>query len=202
MKQEERNRISKQKILKSATEEFARFGYAGASMNHICSNGGISKGILYHYYKDKDELYLSCLKACFDGLICRFHSLDGQTDAILESYFQARLRYFLENPAHHRIFCDAVISPQPHLKERITALKAELDQLNAEWLTKLLEDKKLREGLTLEQTVHFFRRYQDFANQVLLSADEQIQDVQYHSKASKWAVELFLYGVVARDDSE
>lgn len=202
MKQAERNLISRQKILYSATEEFARYGYAGASVNQICSNGGISKGALYHYYKDKDELYLSCVKACFDGLASRVRSLDGRGDAILESYFQARLEYFQENPAHQRIFCDAVMTPQPHLKARIAALKSELDQLNLEWITKLLKDKKLRPGFTLEQTVHFYRLYQDFANQAMLASDAQRRDAAYHAEASKWMVELFLYGVIARNDLE
>lgn len=202
MKQAERNLNSRQKILHSATQEFARFGYAGASINHICSNGGISKGVLYYYYKDKDELYLSCVKACFDGLLGRIQSLDGQADTILESYFHARLCYFLENPAHHRIFCDAVVTPQPHLKERIAGLKAELDQVNLRWIRELLKGKKLRSGVTMEQTVKFYQLYQDFANQILLSTDEQIQDAQHHMEACKWAVEVFLYGVIARNDPE
>lgn len=68
MKREEKNFISLQRILDTATQEFARQGYGLSSVNTICNSGGISKGILYHYFKDKDALYLACLQTCFDRL--------------------------------------------------------------------------------------------------------------------------------------
>lgn len=68
MKREEKNQISRQRILESAAKEFAEKGYGLSSINVICAEGDISKGILYHYFKDKDELYLTCVQACFDGL--------------------------------------------------------------------------------------------------------------------------------------
>lgn len=46
MTREQRNAISKQRIGESAVQEFAQHGYAGASINNICANGNISKGIL------------------------------------------------------------------------------------------------------------------------------------------------------------
>mgnify|MGYP002539826609 CR=1 FL=1 len=58
MKREEKNALSRQRILDAAMEEFSRNGYDGASLNTVCAEKGISKGIIYHYFKDKDELYL------------------------------------------------------------------------------------------------------------------------------------------------
>ena len=53
MKREEKNQISRQRILESAAKEFAEKGYGLSSINVICAEGDISKGILYHYFKDK-----------------------------------------------------------------------------------------------------------------------------------------------------
>ncbi|MEG1873185.1 MAG: TetR/AcrR family transcriptional regulator, partial [Ruthenibacterium sp.] len=61
MKRDEKNLASRRKILDSALAEFGANGYGLSSINTICSAGGISKGILYHYFKDKDELYLACV---------------------------------------------------------------------------------------------------------------------------------------------
>ena len=60
MKREEKNFISLQRILDTATQEFARQGYGLSSVNTICNSGGISKGILYHYFKDKDDVVAAC----------------------------------------------------------------------------------------------------------------------------------------------
>ena len=65
MKQEERNRRSRENILACAFEEFAAHGYTGGGLNQICVHGGISKGLLYHYYTGKDDLYVACVEKLF-----------------------------------------------------------------------------------------------------------------------------------------
>ncbi len=47
-----------QRILNAAIKEFAQKGYANASTNEIVKEAGISKGLLFHYFKNKKELYL------------------------------------------------------------------------------------------------------------------------------------------------
>ena len=75
MKREEKNQLSKDKILNAAIAEFGVKSYESASLNNICSDHNISKGLIYHYFANKDELYLCCVKACFDALT---EFLDGE----------------------------------------------------------------------------------------------------------------------------
>ncbi len=49
-------------------EEFSTHGYQGASLNRVCQEKNISKGRIYHYFNDKDELYLLCVQICFEDL--------------------------------------------------------------------------------------------------------------------------------------
>ncbi|OLO26803.1 TetR family transcriptional regulator [Alkalihalophilus pseudofirmus] len=50
---------SKQKkIINAAMREFAHKGYRKASTNEIVKDSGISKGLLFHYFRNKKELYL------------------------------------------------------------------------------------------------------------------------------------------------
>ncbi len=44
-------------LLSSATAEFALHGYADASLNQILKDAGLSKGSLYYYFADRDDLY-------------------------------------------------------------------------------------------------------------------------------------------------
>ncbi len=44
-------------ILDAATREFAKHGFDGASYNQIIEEAGISKGAMYYYFADKDDLF-------------------------------------------------------------------------------------------------------------------------------------------------
>ena len=115
MKQEEKNRKSREHILEYAFGEFAQQGYQGASVNTICAAGKISKGLLYHYYPDKDSLYLACVEKCYGDLTSAlFASLDVQT-ITPEQYFDTRFAFFRDHPQHHRLFCDTIANPPAHL---------------------------------------------------------------------------------------
>ncbi|WP_129409581.1 TetR/AcrR family transcriptional regulator [Marinitoga lauensis] len=50
-----------EKIIKAAYELFSTEGYQNASINKIKDKAGVSKGAIYHYFKSKEELYLSVL---------------------------------------------------------------------------------------------------------------------------------------------
>lgn len=44
-------------ILGIAFDEFAAHGFSGASLNRIIETAGISKGSMYYYFDDKEDLY-------------------------------------------------------------------------------------------------------------------------------------------------
>lgn len=48
----------RERILNAAMKEFARKGYELASTNEIIKDAGISKGLLFHYFRTKKELFL------------------------------------------------------------------------------------------------------------------------------------------------
>ncbi len=48
-----------ERILQSAISEFAEKGYKKASTNSIVNNAGVSKGLLFHYYISKKELFIT-----------------------------------------------------------------------------------------------------------------------------------------------
>lgn len=204
MKREEKNFISLQKILESATQEFARQGYGLSSVNTICNTGGISKGILYHYFKDKDELYLACLQNCFDRLTAALQACaadtQGGADACLGRYFDARLAFFEENPQLLPLFCEAVVAPPAPLKEVIREIKADFDALNVSVLTALLEKLSLQSGVTVDEVVEVFRLYQDFIN-ARYRMDGYGSDVwKQREQVCKRSLHILLYGVVERGD--
>jgi AcrR family transcriptional regulator len=59
------------RLLEAAAQEFSLSSYASASLNRIIEQAGISKGSLYYYFDDKEDLFravLSYLDECSEGL--------------------------------------------------------------------------------------------------------------------------------------
>lgn len=200
MKREEKNELSKAKILSAALQEFAALGYARSSINTICSEGDISKGIIYHYFKDKDEMYLVCVKECFDALTVYMRDHIAETEPHgVQAYFDARLSFFKENPLYQSLFCDAVLSPPSHLKEAIADSKANLDALNIEVLTGLLRGRRLRNNISSKQAIDVVLLFQDFVNaryQMLSGSDF---DMAAHEALCRRSLDILLYGIIEQE---
>jgi AcrR family transcriptional regulator len=47
----------KEQIMEAALKVFARRGIVGTKMSMIATEAGVSHGLLYHYFKSKDELF-------------------------------------------------------------------------------------------------------------------------------------------------
>lgn len=54
----------KNRIIRAALKEFAVKGYEEASTNNIVKEAGISKGMIFHYFENKKNLYLYILDYC------------------------------------------------------------------------------------------------------------------------------------------
>lgn len=51
-------------ILQAAFEEFAQEGFAAARMESIAARAGVTKGLIYFYYKNKQELFEAVFRQC------------------------------------------------------------------------------------------------------------------------------------------
>lgn len=68
-------------ILRVAAEEFAQHGYEGASYNRIIERSGLSKGAIYYYFDDKEDLYATVLRDAMQRLVIDVGDTDGAADA-------------------------------------------------------------------------------------------------------------------------
>src|SRR5258708_8129007 len=53
---------TRKKLLTAARREFSRNGLAGARVDEIAARAGVNKQLVYHYFGDKDPLYLAVLQ--------------------------------------------------------------------------------------------------------------------------------------------
>ena len=64
-----RARERRVEILRSATAAFRRRGYHGASVEEIARSLGMTKGNLYYYFRDKEEILFFCHDYSLDILL-------------------------------------------------------------------------------------------------------------------------------------
>jgi AcrR family transcriptional regulator len=55
-------------VLAAATLEFRDKGFAGARIDAIAARAGVNKRMLYHYFGDKEGLYLAVLESAYVGI--------------------------------------------------------------------------------------------------------------------------------------
>ncbi|MDO4438939.1 MAG: TetR/AcrR family transcriptional regulator [Eubacteriales bacterium] len=204
MKREEKNQKMRRKIMDSALAEFSSQGYGSSSINTICVAQNISKGIVYHYFETKDELYLCCVEECFQHLTAYIRNNISTDECSIEkhlqNYFSTRTRFFKEQPVYQRIFCEAVIAPPEHLKEEIQKRKQDFDTLNTQILRQLLTPASLRSDISVEQIIEIFRQFQDFINIRYQMTDLNDTAFESHEENCLRALNVLLYGVIQRKD--
>lgn len=100
MNKTEEKALTRNKMIEAAIVEFGLHGYEGASTNQICAGASISKGLLYHYFKSKENLFEETLRYCMED----FHR--AEQDACCREAGGHRLSGGCIWAAH-RFFCRA-----------------------------------------------------------------------------------------------
>lgn len=210
MKREEKNALSRQRILEAALEEFSQKGYEAASLNNVCAEKGISKGIIYHHFKDKDALFLLCVEDCFTQVSAYLQetaeALSGTAQEKLAAYFDARLRFFALHPVYLGIFAEAAFNPPAALAEEIARRRQAFDRLNADVLTGVLGKASLRAELSAETVVEDFRMYMDYFNLRFRSAFRSGRSIDEilteHEEKCRRQLDVLLHGVLDDGNEE
>lgn len=149
MTQKERQERSRAEILQAAMEEFSVRDYNQVNMEGICSRHGISKGMMYHYYSSKDELFLLCVQDTFERLREYVQEEGANVKGVrvserIKNYFLLREYFFQAHPERVRIFENAMLRPPEHLLEQIKTLREPLRRLNESFLQSMIRSVPLR----------------------------------------------------------
>jgi len=112
-------------IMDAAERVFLQTGVEHATMDHIARAANVSKGSLYLYFKDRDDLYLSIAQRAMDDLIEREEAVQEQmAGASGADWFEAGLRcyvqYALEYQNRFRVAMSWLFAEEP-LHERSSA---------------------------------------------------------------------------------
>lgn len=94
---------SRDNLLKTAITLFSERGYDGASVNDIVDHAGVSKRMVYHYFKSKELLYQETISYAYNEL--RATEEVAITDAIsLEDAVKRLVRVYFNWPREHPLY--------------------------------------------------------------------------------------------------
>jgi AcrR family transcriptional regulator len=88
-------------ILEAAFTEFARNGYAATTLDQIAERAGVTKGTIYVYFENKEQLFISMVreltKATLDTVHGMFERHEGSTASLLRAVFGFIYQHIVED---------------------------------------------------------------------------------------------------------
>jgi AcrR family transcriptional regulator len=125
-------------ILRSAVAAFRRRGYHGASVDEIAGTLGMTKGNLYYYFKNKEEILFFCHDWSLDILLDRLQEVQAQggpPDGQLRRLIVAFVHMIIDELHGTALTLDLQALSPAHLK-RVIAKRDRFDR----GLRKIIED--------------------------------------------------------------
>jgi AcrR family transcriptional regulator len=85
-----------QEITAAALEAFAEKGYAGTRVEEVAKRAGVSKGLMYLYFKTKEELFKAVVKSVVVRRIDQLIENTESTDLSAENFIRGPLLTFMK----------------------------------------------------------------------------------------------------------
>lgn len=186
------NPEKQERILNAALKEFALKGYENASTNEIVKTAGISKGLLFHYFANKKELYLFLYNHFVDVLMKEFfNELDfTQRDIFerLKNLMILKNKLMVRHPEIFNFMMSASMEASEEVKVALNNANTELIQTSYGRLFDNIDLTKFREGTDIQRTINIIMwTLEGFSNQELEKAKKLNKDTLDFDEAFKEA---------------
>ncbi len=140
---------TKERILEAATQEFAEYGFGGARVDAIAERAQANKAMLYHYFGNKEELFVVVLERTYAQIRDHERQLDLEgrdpVSAIRE-LVRFTFCYFVDHPEFIRLLNNENLYGAEHVKasERIPEMHSPMVSLLREVLERGVGDGVFR----------------------------------------------------------
>lgn len=193
--------ITKGKIIKAATEEFALYGFGGAAVNQICQKHGISKGLIYHNFGGKEDLYLCCVEEAVNGFVSYMSGRDFGADFKL--YMRERYGFFSANPYYRRLIFADVTTDSAEFSEKIKGIRSRFEEFNRKVYLRAIDGIKLRKGVSREDALEYYSLLQNTLNGYLNGGEASADNFDFvfntHEKNLEKMLDFMLYGIAQEE---
>lgn len=148
----------RERILNAAINEFAQKGFKNASTNEIVKEAGISKGLIFHYFKNKKQLYLFL----YDYLIGIIKDEYFQSSWLDETDFLkkmqmaslTKLALFRKYPQIFKFFLTAYSENDAEVKNEISERMQKVIESNLPRVYDNVDLSNIREGIDHQKAIN------------------------------------------------
>ncbi|PGV49557.1 TetR/AcrR family transcriptional regulator [Bacillus sp. AFS037270] len=143
------------RIINAAIKEFAQKGYDKASTNEIVKEAEISKGILFHYFKNKKQMFLFLFDHCIQIITDDFYKKVDLT----ETDFFKRIRkavlikmdLLAKYPDIFKFIEEAFMDDAVDIKVEIEKKVKELNEINIGRIYEGIDFSKFRDDIDIQK---------------------------------------------------
>lgn len=112
-------------LLDIALEQFAEHGYEKTSTNQIIQSAGISKGILFHYFTSKKQLYACVLDHGLERIASYMErkatDLPSELFGGILARSRVKMEFYMQEPSTYKLLVGAFAEPVPREVKDIVA---------------------------------------------------------------------------------
>jgi TetR/AcrR family transcriptional regulator len=161
-----------QRILNAALNEFAQKGYDHASTNEMVKAAGISKGLLFHYFKNKKELYLFLHEHFISVLLKEFFDEEQFTEPDvferLKNIMILKSQLMKKYPEIFNFFISAYTETSNEIKNELDYSYHELMQRSYAKIFENIDTSMFKESIDMNRAIQIvFWTLEGYSNQVM-----------------------------------
>jgi AcrR family transcriptional regulator len=143
------------RIINAAIKEFAQKGYENASTNEIVKEAGISKGLLFHYFGNKKQMFLFLFDYCYRLISEQFY----QKIDLTERDFFTRIRQAVlikmelltTYPELFKFIEEAYLEDATEVKAEVEKKIKELNNINIGKIYEGIDFSKFRDDMDIKK---------------------------------------------------
>jgi Transcriptional regulator len=148
----------RERILNAAINEFAQKGFKNASTNEIVKEAGISKGLIFHYFKNKKQLYLFLYDYLMEILKEEYFQKPWVDEKdFLEKMMMAsltKLELFRKYPLIFKFFLTAYSETDIEVREEVADRNQKLLEVNLPRIYDNVDLSGVKDGIDHQKAIH------------------------------------------------
>lgn len=195
------------RILKAAIQEFGKKGYKQGSTNCICETLGVSKGIIFYYFKSKEQLFLEAVTLCMDEFYDYMNEnfIKGTTPLEgIKGCCLARKNFFTNRIEYLRLFCEVLYRNSEVGTEIVAHLKKEYEKHTFHIIEKILEGVELNTKINREENIWMAVRLLEIIDLEMVASYEEKKEkipkseelLERQMQKYEGYLEILLYGIL------
>ncbi|PLR99242.1 TetR/AcrR family transcriptional regulator [Bacillus sp. T33-2] len=143
------------RIINAAIKEFAQKGYDKASTNEIVKEAGISKGLLFHYFQNKKQLFLFLFDYCYNIVADEFYKKVDLTEVDffnrIRQSVKIKMELLTKYPEIFKFIQEAYMEDSTEIKTELETKIAKLNEINAGKVYEGIDVTKFRDDMAIEK---------------------------------------------------